>query len=293
MTAVGRLWRRAPGWRVCLIAAIAFTALAAMFPPALPPWLTHWPFAHPLAGADAGDTAATANSGKPAAARYVRQPDPALPDYETIESPPFGPGRAGAIPFAARLLALPSGTWQELILARGSGAVAVQAALFGRVEDRHLTGLMLAAAPDPLAGAAAPVTGLAPCFATDAIAHQIVPATPDQGPLTHECWTLTAFDMRDAVMRSGLDDVMRAGLDRLDGMSIIVPDHMLALRYLRSDETGWLTALLLLPERHAERPGADPRLPAWAKRFAALLHKGFDGTLTPGELAAGNGHDPE
>lgn len=290
MSTIGRLWRRAPAWRLCLGAAIASTALAAMFPPTLP----RWPLAHPPFGTGAppeDGTGLAAEGGKDPAARYVPQPDPVPPDYETITSPPLGPDRTGMTPFAGRQLPLPSGNWQELILARSGGALTVQVALFGRMEDRHLTGLMLAAAPDPLSRAG-PVTGLAPCFAPDAIAHQIVPAAAGQDPMSRECWTLTPFDTTNA-SRSRLDEVMRSGFDRLDQMGIAIPDHMLGFRYLRSDETGWFTALLLLPDRSPEPSGANRRLENWLRRFATLFHKGFDGALTTGDLSPAVVHDPD
>ncbi|HET9018858.1 MAG TPA: hypothetical protein VFN46_04695 [Acetobacteraceae bacterium] len=273
---MGRLWRRAPAWRLALAVAIGFTALAAMFPPAHLPWRqTHAP--PPTDGT---------------AARYVPQPAPPPSDYGVVAFPPIGPGRAGIIPFAGRQLPLPAGSWQELALARSGGAVAEQGVLLGRIEAGRLTGLMLAAGPGPVGGEASPVPAVAACFVPDAIAHEIIPAAASASPLARECWTLAAFDREGAGSAAQTDDVLRGGFDRLARMGVAVPRRMLALRYVRTDEGGWLTALLLLPDRADDRAGAGKPLQAWIRRYAGALHKGFDATLTPADLTPSVVRDP-
>ncbi len=281
MSAVGRLWRRAPAWRLSVAAAVAFTVLAAMFPPTLPRWLFERvaPAANPQA--------ANRDDGP----RYAPQPPQPPPDYGIAAFPPAGPGRTGIIAFAGRQLPLPAGSWQELVLARSAG-VAEQASLFARIEHGRLTGLLLAASPGPVSGGGLPVGGFAPCFAPDAIAHQIIPSTAAQGPMARECWTLTAFDPAQARP----DELLRGGFDRLDRMAVAVPDRLLAMRYLRTDETGWLTVALLLPDRAGPgsvAPHDTARLQAWIRRYVTVLHKGFDGTLTAGELTPAVARDPE
>ncbi len=255
-----------------------------MFPPSLPSW--------PLLPRPAGSAAGGAGAGAGTAAHYLPQPDPPAPDYGTIESPPVGAGRSGILPFAGRQVPLPAGTWQELVLARSGGADPVQVTVFARIEARRLSGLMLLAAPDPLSAAAGPVAGPQPCYAADAIAHQLIPAAPNQSLLAHECWTITPFDLTDPAARARQDNVLRAGLDRLDRMGVAVPEHMLGTRFLRSDESGWLTALLLLPDRRDEGPAALRRLQDWVKHFAPLFHKGFDGTLVAADLTPAVARDP-
>ena len=280
MSAVGRLWRRAPAWRLSAAAAVAFTALAAMFPPPLPRWLPR----------HATPTMTAPTADRDAGPRYVPQTQAAAaPDYGIAVFPPADAGRTGIIPFAGRQLPLPAGSWQELVLARSAGAAADQASLLGRIEHGRLTGLLLAASPGPVSGGGLPAGGFSPCFAPDAIAHQIIPTTSAQGPMARECWTLTAFD----AAQSRPDEMMRGGFERLDRMAVAVPDHMLAMRYLRTDDTGWLTVLLLLPDRSAQPPGDSRRLQAWIRRFVPILHKGFDGTLTAGELTPAIARDPE
>lgn len=292
MSAVGRLWRRAPAWRLTVAAAIALTALAAMFPPTLPRWLpAHLPRGAGMPPGSAPDLPAP--GGEEPAAHFVPQPAPPPADYGVVAFPPPGPGRAGIIPFAGRKLPLPIGTWQELVLARSGGVGAEQAVALARIEAGRLTGLLLAASPGPVGRDAAPMAGLAACFVPDAIAHQLIPATAADGPLARECWTLTAFDTAEAASGPRPDEVMRGGLDRLARMAVAVPKHMLALRYVRTDDTGWLTVLLLLPDRRGDVRQADRRLQTWIRRYVTVLHKGFDGTLPAADLTAAVARDPD
>ncbi len=294
MSAVGRLWRRAPAWRMTLVAAVALTGLAAMFPPTLPPWLKlpqrFAPHPPAAAGAPAADDLMAATEPAP---RYAPQPAPAPSEYGVVAFPPLGPGRNGIIPFAGRQLPLPAGTWQELVLARTGGPVTEQGALLARVEAGRLTGLLLAAAPAAVEREAEPMAGLAACFVPDAIAHQVIPTPSADGPMARECWTLTAFDRDGGKAGPRPDEVLRAGFERLDRMTVTVPSRMLAVRYIRMDATGWLTALLLLPERHGDLADTGSRLQAWIRRFAGALHKGFDGKLTAAELTPAVTRDPD
>ena len=277
MSALGRVWRRAPAWRFTLAAAIGFTALAAMFPPAHLPW-RHAAAPPPAAGG---------------AARYV-PPRTAPPpsDYGVVAFPPIGDGRAGIIPFAGRKLPLPAGSWQELALARSGGSVAEQGVLLGRLAAGRLTGLLLAAGSGPVGQQDAPMPAVAACFAPDAIAHQVIPATASQSPLARECWLLTAFDRDSPAAAAQTDDLLRGGFDRLARMGVAVPRRMLVLRYIRTDESGWLTALLLLPDREGDRAAALRPLEAWIRRYVGALHKGFDGRLSPADLTPAVVRDP-
>jgi hypothetical protein len=276
MSAIGRLWRRAPAWRLCTAAAVALTALAAMFPPAVPGWLRAGPTRTPDPLSQGAGTA-----------RYVPAPPPPVPDYGVAVLPPLGVDRSGIIPFSGRLLPLPRGTWQELVLGRSGGEVPGQALLLARIERGHLTGLLLAAAPAPVADTAAPVAGSAACFTPDALAHQIITTNAARDPTARECWTLAGYDP------SKPDEMMRGGFDRLGRMGIPVPDHLLALRYFRGDATGWLTVLVLLPERGAGPAEAAQRLETWMRRFAPVLHKGFEGTLTARDYPPAVARDPD
>ncbi len=280
MTALGRLWRRAPAWRLTLATAVVLTALAAMFPPARLPWPPRLSWGRP--------PAAGSDGAAPPTARFLPQPEPPPSDYGMVAFPPLGPGRTGIIPFAGRQVLLPEGSWQELALARSGGAAPEPGVLLGRIVGGRLTGLLLAAGSGPVGHGVTPVPSPAICFAADAIAHRVIPVPAAEGPLARECWTLTAIDRDGAGSPARADDVLRGGFDRLARMGVSVPRRMLALRYLRTDEHGWLTTLLLLPGRTADRP-----LQAWIPRYVGTLHKGFDGRLRRADLTAAVVRDPE
>jgi hypothetical protein len=273
MSAFGRLWRRAPVWRVSLVCAIVSTALAAMFPPAIPRW--------------AADRVGAA--GADLAPKFVPQ-TAAVDPAHGIELPPLGTGRSGIIPFAGRQLPLPAGAWQELVLAKSGAGMAVQAVLLGRIDGQRLTGLMMATAPGPFGNAAGEVAGLGPCDSRGSIAHQIVPADMDRDPLSRECWVLVPLDTGAADSPAKTNDVLSRGLGRLQAMGVAVPGLMLGMDYVRSDPTGWMTVLVLLPD---SQPSASRRVQAWVRRFAPLLHKGFDGGLKADDVTPGAVRDPE
>ncbi len=208
-------------------------------------------------------------------------------DGGRLELPGDEATRSGVIPFSGHKLPLPAGTWQELALAQASGASAVQVSLLARIENEHLTGLEMAAAPSPLSNSIGGFNGAGPCNATNAIVQETIPV-PGANPLARECWALseTAMTGDNAGIRKA--EILHRGLDRLAHMGVQVPDHMMVLSYLRTDETGWMTTFLFLPGRRAD---PNHRLINWVKKFAPLLHKGYESTLTSAELAA-VGHDP-
>jgi hypothetical protein len=261
MSSFSRLWRRAPVWRFCLISAIAFTALAVMFPPVRPSWLPDHVAAAPP--------------------RFVAQPEAVPPKYGQLAFPLPGPGRSGVIPFSGHRLPLPAGSWQDLVLAKWSGTNAVQVELLSRVENQRLTGLELAAAPSPLNHSGDGFSSLAPCYASNTIAHESFPVL-DTDPLAHECWTLSAVDMAAADEPLKKEEVLQRGLEILQETGVAVPPHMLMLSYLRSDETGWFTVVLLLPERGE---ASRRKIEAWARKFAPSFHKGYENSLVSADLA--------
>lgn len=296
MSVIGRLWRRAPAWRLCGTVALASTALAAMFPPAVPRWLPAAP------APPAGDASPAGNPPAPAApdsrtlpagaARYVPQPDPAPLGYSTYDNPPLAPGRTGLVPAAGRQVPLPAGAWQTLTFARAPGPPVLQVSVLDRMEDGLLTGLLVVAAPAPVSRTPGPAAAPLPCVAPDVLARQVAPASA-ANPTAHECWTIAAADMAGLAGAGSHDGLLKLGLARLEKLHVAVPDHMLAVRLIRSDETGWMSATLFLPDRRATSPGALHRLEAWAARFGTLFHKGYDGTLTSGEINPAIARDPQ
>lgn len=266
-TAIGRLWRRAPAWRLCLAAAIACTGLAAMFPPALPSWPR-------VAG-----TSAARYHAAPAAVPV----EPGL--LQVVDDPA---GRQGIAHFAGRAIPLPAGTWNELVLARGGGTMRSQLELLGRIENAHLTGLILLASPGPLSGEVGSVEQPGACVQVGSLAHHFTPTLPTQSPLTHECWALNLIDMHAAASDQDSNELMQRGLSLLGATNVAVAPHMLAVAYAQSDATGWLLTTIFLP---GDAGGAH-RIESWATRYLPLMHKGFAGTLSTADLLPALLRDP-
>lgn len=272
MSAIGRLWRRAPAWRLCLVTAIVCTGLAAMFPPGLPQ--LRWP------------GGLSRHPDNPLHAMFNPKTVPTPPRNGLLTLPPPDPGRQGIIAYAGRLLPLPTGNWQELAVARADGADLEQAMLLDRVEGGRLTGMILALAPSALSGAAGPVDLPTVCNDPARLAGYVTPVLPGQSPLTHEFWAITSLDMQKKNEQSR-DDILPRGLQQLGALNVAVPDHMLAVVFVRSDETGWRETTIMTPDRHDLH-----RLTDWATRFAAVMHKGFDHTLSAADLKPSVARDP-
>ena len=201
--------------------------------------------------------------------------------------PPQQQGRSGIVPFGGRQVPLPEGSWQELVLARGDGAEQQQIALFGRMVDGRLTGLMLMSAPGALSGAPGEV-GLPPsCLNPSRLAGHIVPAVPGDDPLAHECWAIAPVDMQNKQTQDA-DPIMQSGLSRLGELHVQVPDRMLNLVYARTSDRGWQILSIMVPDRG----GPITRLRNWAEAFAVPVHAGFDRTLTTAQLPASLVRDP-
>jgi hypothetical protein len=276
MSAAGRLWRRAPAWRFCLVTALATTALAAMFPPSVP----HYTTAPPT----------TAAPFTPSA-HFTPQP-PAAPSQGTETQVQRNPqDRNGVVPFAGRQVALPPGNWRDLVLAISTGAPPVQESLWFRAEGGRLTGLLHAVSPTPASGAPGSLSKPQICFASAAILKDVAPEPPTSNPMVHECWVLVDTQATSAAARDKIDPVLRRALTRITDLGNTVPDRMLTLLYVRSNETGWLTLELMLPADTDTTAAASRRIQAWIRRYAEVAHLGFDGKLPEGEPAA-IAHDP-
>lgn len=274
MSVVGRLWRRAPAFRALLVTALASTALLAMFPPRLP-HLRH------VSADPAADTGA----------HYAPEP-PAPPlDYSTIDMPPPGPGRSTLIPFAGRQVPLPAGRWTEAALVRAGGPAAMQALSLTRVQDGHLTGVMVAAGTP----ATAPAASLGqPCVdVTGHAVHDLVP--PGNTDLAaQECWAVRHIATAELRAANNLDPLVTKSLDRLDKVGVTLPARLIILHYNRASGDGLLSVRLLLPEPAS---GADAevmtrRSEAWMRRWVSLLHRGFDATLRPAYVTGELARDP-
>jgi hypothetical protein len=274
MSAAGRLWRRAPAWRFCVVTALATTALAVMFPPTVPHFAVTPP-ATPAAPAPFTPSA-----------HFTPQP-PAPPAENGAVQVLHNPqSRTGIVPFAGRQVALPPGDWKGLVLASAGGVPPVQETLWFRAPAGRLTGLLRTAAPSPASGAPGDLSKPQICYAPAAILKEVTPEPADSNPMVHECWVLVDSDETSTAERDKVDPVLRRALGRITDLGITVPDRVLTLLYYRSTETGWLSLTLMLPADSDTNATASRRIETWIRRYAAVAHQGFDGKLAEGEPAA-------
>ncbi len=271
----GRLWRRAPAWRLVLVTAVASTALAAMFPPSLPKGLVRL---HRGPGNPAGGMPVPVTmQGSQAGARFTPQPAQTLAEYSTLDHPSLGMPRTGTIPFNGRQLPLPPGEWQVMEIGRSPaamGALNVQVESFILLKSREVTGVLVALTPDPVIGGVPPPTFMQTCLAPDALTGQIAPPNPAK-PLANECWVLTNTVL-SATKDGAPGSIYLPELDRFRNAGLTVPEHMTALDYRQSDQNGWWVVTLFVPEAPEGSSVETRRLQLWAKTYAAALHRGFD-----------------
>lgn len=293
---IGRLWRRAPAWRMCIMAAVTFTVLGLMFSPSLPRWPAQEAVgvhATPSATETQHTVARQAGGDNPerniaTRASYVPQPDPASFSYSTASMPPLAPGRDTIIPEAGRLVPLPRGMWQQVVLVRGEGLQAEQQSVLFRMEQGQLSGIIFLAAPGPLSGASGPVEAPIGCVAPDALVHQLAPRSAEQDPRDHECWAISTSDMTaladpKIVTKKG---TLRRALNRLEALHVTVPSHMLETLFIKSDAAGWMAMEVYLPDHRIESPASFQHTQDWAGHFAKLFRQGYDGSLAANDITA-------
>ena len=279
MSAFGRLWRRAPSWRLALFGAIGCTTLAALFPPALPARLSGALVASPLLHPHLphpGTAAAAANAG----AHFAMPPDAAAPDYGTLAAPPLGAPRHGTIAFAGRQVPLPAGDWIELVLVRSGGPHPLQSIVLGRTGGGQVTGILSLTAPPPMTVTDDGVRPSGACYDPASLASQHVDAGAD--PLARECWVMRPVRTSEITDPKREFVIQRRAIARLQAMDVTVPPSLIELRWFRSDAGGWLGATLLV---RPQPDGASRAESGWMQRWSRLLHRGYD-NAAPGPAAA-------
>ncbi len=288
MGPVGRLWRRAPAWRLLLVTAVSCTALAAMFPPSVPAGLVG---SHRLALAGIGPSVAP-DEHAGIDARFTPQPVPAPSDYSSVQHPPLGTLRSGSIPFNGRHLQLPPGEWQVAELARtpnAAGALNVQVETFVQIKSHAVVSVLVTFTPDPVIGGLPPPAFMQTCLASKALAGQIAPPDPAK-PLDNECWVLTNATLSTA--KDGPAEAIRLPeLERFRRAGFSIPERGTALDYRQSDQTGWLVVSLFDSEEPVNTALERRRLQAWSKAYAVALHRGF-GAVDEPSRSFGKGNLP-
>lgn len=274
MSVIGRLWRRAPAFRVCLVVASASTALAAMFPPRLPAIL-------PGSSRRAPDEQA----------RFTPQAAPRPLDYGSMDLPPIETQRSRMIPFAGRQVPLPAGKWVELALLRSDGPIAVQAVVLARLRSSRLTGMIIVSGTPAVEPSALHAQPMGRCVdASHSVVHDQAPAL-HRDQATQDCWSTVPVSTA-AFKDAGKQDILvTRSLDRLDTLGVILPVDLSASYYARANGGGGLTMRILLAEPTTGAT-SDRRTQSWMQRWVPLLRRGFDGTLKPADVASQAARDP-
>ena len=268
MSVIGRLWRRAPAWRLLLFTAVTTTALCAMFPPRLPTFSLARP--------------------QPTGPRYRPPNATAPPDYTAISTPPITGTRHGFIPFGGRQVPLPQGNWSEIVLLQAVGPVSRQGVVLARLQSGRMTGMIVALGTPPT-DRDAPIPSAACVDPTGMPVHMLEQPQADD-PLAQECWSLRRLTTSELVTsRNPLE--FRA-FSRLGKLDVAVPAHLLAVRYYRHDGGATLAVTTLLPDPN-ESAGLVRRTDAWARGWVGVLHRGFDDALIARDVSGAPARDPD
>ncbi len=267
MSAVGRLWRRAPLWRASLVTAAAATCLAALYPPG-----------------SRQSAAAIASRYAPLTAAQVMG----------------GPWRnIFAVP--GRRIPLPAGEWHPVTRSESKGAMRMVSVLLVRMARGRPTGYVVVQSSLPGSDAMQNVRLNYNCAADDDLAADILPVAAG---VQQECWNLRARVLpRDwsnpqtaAVYTHAAAHLREGGID--------ISGVVVGANWFRADDRGFVLVDYFFPP--GATPGmpdtqaawrkdaalSDPRtagylagLQAWTLAWTALLESGADDTLTAGTVA--------
>ena len=297
------LWRRAPAWRMSLLAAVVCSALFFIFPPrtghrpmppplgvsgtpatftpTLPP-LTVPPTGRntpPLAGPPVAGvpqpvpspSAVTQGASLRVIASSAPNAAPAIPGTPTGEQISLmGKTFTGRLPYLGRQLPLPPGTWtvvaQVFPSAHGDGSEGT--ALAEHVNAR-LVGLTVFTGTGPQARGGTGYRPFTQCQRT-ALTVVVVHANEEFG--VQNCWTINHNTGTDAWSAKGAHPLMRAAAGALQVTAVAIPETLLSVYYRLADKQGFLNVLYYFnPEREGirTRPTATWEESDWHRDYIA------------------------
>lgn len=267
MTALGRLWRRAPVWRRALYLTATATTLAVLFPP--PPIA---PYLGVVAVVPKEPGTVAAPVAVPALAQSVPQPGMTYSDR---------------LPFGTQSVPLPVGRWLALVRQTGDTpngpalSVFLALELGGRVVAvASITGSF---ADNPKeAGYPAPLEAQIPNFY-----YRRVYASVDHGPV--DLWiagvTTTA---------KWNDQYRQAAIGAIQHRAMVVPGQFDTVVYRLADRRNWLSAEFMFTDATRDtapvRPWTDvallpdtsnvsyiEKVRRWGKAWHGVMKRGFAG----------------
>ncbi len=249
MSAASRLWRRAPLWRLTLASAASFAILSVLYP-------------------------------TPSILALIRRATPTDPGAAPVEQligsyPPFEAVFSGTLPFAGRILPLPSGEWHELVSGRSEHDTELDFMVLGRVEHGALTGAIVASAS--VFPADGPIKPHLPFGCFDTRSTVAVPPA-DSGP--HDCWFART---------TSLSHLARRADERLTKLGITVGPSLVATTWSRVEGGDFEEVTIAVP---ATSHATVRTRSAWMQKWRGLLRRGYDGTLTASDVPPRAARDP-
>ncbi|WP_025884547.1 P-loop NTPase family protein [Asaia prunellae] len=154
MSAVSRLWRRAPAWRFFLYASVLFLILGVLFPTPivarhmawteiLTRYLPSWASPSP----NAQDSTASNDNANPS------QPDTGNPKGDLTDparfiTPDITLAMTGVIPFGGHSLPLPAGIWHPVLSGQYGPNARMSLNVLARTDRGIVTGVIIASTTD-------------------------------------------------------------------------------------------------------------------------------------------------
>lgn len=297
MSAVSRLWRRAPLWRLCVYGTVFFAGLAAFYPAGyLIRAIPSLGKLHP--GALHGGTAPDAPKPGPGPGGNG---GPLGPGDGRISFLPLTQGLTRAVPFGGHVLPLPAGVWHPVLSAQTGPNGAMLTDVYVRTDRGVVSGMVVAMGtaqpiPDPNL-----LSVDSPCHDDRAYARGELPS----GENVVSCWAIGATPVHDAP--GTLNPVVAQAVDRLNALGYPIPPLFMTMRWMHlttvpKKGVGLEQADVMLSPAApgtirlpvpidqwdrgaiAGAPAAAhfvDRMRVWAQEWAPILERGHAGTLDP------------
>ena len=270
MIAAARLWKRAPLWRFGLVAAVAATVLALLYPIDFP---------------------AAASREALISARFVAGPSPVLgPPYDEVA------------PVLGRSIPLPPGIWHMITMfnTKRAGLPFFSKMMLARLDGDRLTGLVV------VQGTMTPVrniTGQYRCITPGDWDGWIIPSA---GNVRQECWNFLPR-LPSSAWSAPAQPIYLNGLPRLQEGGVKLPPVMMGANWFQRDRANvtlvdyfFVPKPIFAPAAWVNADFVDPAMAeyftgikAWAKAWTPLLEGGMTGQLDARDVETVSAHHSE
>jgi hypothetical protein len=273
MSAFGRLWDRAPAWRLTVVAAVSTMIVAAFYAP----WHGTAPNA-PIAGKYQPPTAAQL----------------------------LGPPRRDVVVAAGRQVPLPPGEWHTIVHVNTQNEPPLEAQILVRVSDDRVVGVVATRGNMTPSETVHKLPYGTTCSSSAALDSAVV----QTGNNSRECWGIVPSTPQKDWQPHGNNALFALALDRLKEAGISLPPQMLVAEWFHADDKNWATSEYFFdPAQDKLAPQGMPnwmpmtvngnpeasayvkRIASWMRRWSPLLQKGIGGGLGPSDLALAKSTD--